>query len=198
MFTCEICKSRNFLVLLNCFQSWRLRLNLQKQKFSCVTQPPRKDDRISISAKAEIFLCYSTHSPGHLTLRICKSRNFLVLLNLIISIIVSMDLQKQKFSCVTQPYSHTLPRYESAKAEIFLCYSTLKPLEMVLPSAKAEIFLCYSTMPCSKLQGNICKSRNFLVLLSTYSVIMHKYSLSNTHINHIFCEFFTTLSSNTS
>ena len=104
-------------------------LHLQKQKFSCVTQHTsdatasvsicksrnflvllnRNVDNTadSASAKAEIFLCYSTESGKASINRICKSRNFLVLLNF--CRIAFTDL--------------------SAKAEIFLCYSTKNPSE---------------------------------------------------------------------
>ena len=154
MFTCEICKSRNFLVLLNCHR---------KQWYSFI----------------------------------CKSRNFLVLLNEKYLKLVPYDLQKQKFSCVTQQ-TKNLNTIFICKSRNFLVLLNARILCDGCLSAKAEIFLCYSTQVYIPIHAMICKSRNFLVLLNTYSVIMHKYSLSNTHINHIFCEFFTTLSSNTS
>ena len=98
-----ICKSRNFLVLLNTYVYVLSYNDLQKQKFSCVTQLKWYHVKNSISAKAEIFLCYSNGEPCAPSLVICKSRNFLVLLN------------------SDKPYGTSVI---SAKAEIFLCYST--------------------------------------------------------------------------
>ena len=129
-------------------------LYLQKQKFSCVTQLTLLLYLIYI-CKSRNFLVLLNYGISNGEWQICKSRNFLVLLNKHKDYVPCVDLQTQKFSCVTQ-----------------------------------RGYGCIVYV--------ICKSRNFLVLLNTYSVIMHKYLLSNTHINHIFCEFFTTLSSNTS
>ena len=97
-------------------------MDLQKQKFSCVTQR---------------FGNFKVHN-------ICKSRNFLVLLN----------------------HSSYPSIISSAKAEIFLCYSTVVAIQDVAASAKAEIFLCYSTLKSACHVFYICKSRNFLVLLN--------------------------------
>ena len=122
MFTCEICKSRNFLVLLNCHRkqwysficksrNFLVLLNekylklvpydLQKQKFSCVTQQTKNLNTIFI-CKSRNFLVLLNNDRCFYYAPICKSRNFLVLLNQSVSVFDSI----------------------SAKAEIFLCYST--------------------------------------------------------------------------
>ena len=123
MFTCEICKSRNFLVLLNCHRkqwysficksrNFLVLLNekylklvpydLQKQKFSCVTQQTKNLNTIFI-CKSRNFLVLLNNDRCFYYAPICKSRNFLVLLNSGVHPYPCHDLQKQKFSCVTQP-----------------------------------------------------------------------------------------------
>ena len=170
------------------------------------------------SAKAEIFLCYSTVAVSADILASAKAEIFLCYSTHIVSSDNILSAKAEIFLCYSTK-AITAKSHISAKAEIFLCYSTtmklvglsnlqkqkfscvtqhIFPLVTELLSAKAEIFLCYSTNQVKRRAQPICKSRNFLVLLNTYSVIMHKFLLSNTHINHIFCKFFTTLSSNTS
>ena len=99
--------------------------NLQKQKFSCVTQL-RASLWEHLHLQKQKFSCVTQHtSDATASVSICKSRNFLVLLN--------RNVDNTADSA-------------SAKAEIFLCYST--------ESGKASI-------------NRICKSRNFLVLLNS-------------------------------
>ena len=75
--------------------------HLQKQKFSCVTQPFNLLNTCSYLQKQK-FSCVTQPLHNRCTQEICKSRNFLVLLNILVHI---LDIR-------------------SAKAEIFLCYST--------------------------------------------------------------------------
>ena len=161
-----ICKSRNFLVLLNLANMPIGQAYLQKQKFSCVTQPSKYANWTGLSAKAEIFLCYSTNSQGKWL----------------------SHLQKQKFSCVTQLFMSTVISAMICKSRNFLVLlndMTNFATELICKSrnflvllnyrkdglfqlsAKAEIFLCYSTIITQPMRRNICKSRNFLVLLNT-------------------------------
>ena len=117
------------------------------------------------SAKAEIFLCYSTG----------------------VDISSILYLQKQKFSCVTQLIVEKYREGKSAKAEIFLCYSTLWGFlsdglicksrnflvllntldkDFITENLQKQKFSCVTQQKCPMLRGQICKSRNFLVLLN--------------------------------
>ena len=171
-----ICKSRNFLVLLNLANMPIGQAYLQKQKFSCVTQLFMSTVISAMICKSRNFLVLLNDMTNFATELICKSRNFLVLLNDEAIPEKRAYLQKQKFSCVTQ----------------------LSQRRIVPVICKSRNFLVLLNIISVQRLFSICKSRNFLVLLNPYSVIMHKYLLSNTHINHIFCKFFTTLSNNTS
>ena len=95
---------------------------LQKQKFSCVTQQTMDDAWITKSAKAEIFLCYSTK----------------------LGTTNRPHLQKQKFSCVTQHMWYN-EDYDICKSRNFLVLLNENRTHVSAVSAKAEIFLCYST-----------------------------------------------------
>ena len=128
-------------------------LNLQEQKFSCVTQ----------------------HMTGAYIYKICNSRNFLVLLNIVKMICPTLICNSRNFLVLLNPsyYSVNLiicnsrnflvllnhhagaSSIQSAIAEIFLCYSTEIACRLSLSSAIAEIFLCYST-PTSSYCTSIC------------------------------------------
>mgnify|MGYP004453967687 CR=1 FL=1 len=157
-------QKQKFSCVTQPLKQYGLKFHLQKQKFSCVTQLLNGKFTQSQSAKAEIFLCYSTF----------------------IYLAILLNLQKQKFSCVTQQKcdseyiiicksrnflvllntgtgkSATI----SAKAEIFLCYSTCAVSPSAVLYLQKQKFSCVTQPQLLSYFQPICKSRNFLVLLN--------------------------------
>ena len=88
-------------------------LYLQKQKFSCVTQLCG-GYFLRLICKSRNFLVLLNDCCSMSIIIICKSRNFLVLLNFSTIRIFLTNLQKQKFSCVTQ---HLLRHYAQISTE---------------------------------------------------------------------------------
>ena len=115
--------------------------NLQKQKFSCVTQLIVEKYREGKSAKAEIFLCYSTLWGFLSDGLICKSRNFLVLLNTLDKDFITENLQKQKFSCVTQQKCPML-RGRICKSRNFLVLLNFSTIRIFLTNLQKQKFSC--------------------------------------------------------
>ena len=138
------CTLKNFLVLLNKQYTTLLDNNLQKQKFSCVTQLFMSTVISAMICKSRNFLVLLNDMTNFATELICKSRNFLVLLNDEAIPEKRAYLQKQKFSCVTQ----------------------LSQRRIVPVICKSRNFLVLLNIISVQRLFSICKSRNFLVLLN--------------------------------
>ena len=93
------------------------------------------------SAKAEIFLCYSTLWGFLSDGLICKSRNFLVLLNTLDKDFITENLQKQKFSCVTQQKCPML-RGRICKSRNFLVLLNFSTIRIFLTNLQKQKFSC--------------------------------------------------------
>ena len=171
-----MCKSRNFLVLLNLKRGMLNAQNLQKQKFSCVTQ----------------LLPYS---PLHFYL---QKQKFSCVTQRIRRDSIGIYLQKQKFSCVTQQCLDEMDDKQSAKAEIFLCYSTLQ----YIPSSRdlqKQKFSCVTQRVCLCIgyvylqkQKFSCVTQPIATTVDTCDLQKQKFScvtqLLIRHFAHIFIE----------
>ncbi len=114
---------KNFLVLLNHCIIYQVRFICKSRNFLVLLNTTIMLSTLSI-CKSRNFLVLLNYGISNGEWQICKSRNFLVLLNFVLFALFVLSAKAEIFLCYSTSDERTLWNTVSAKAEIFLCYST--------------------------------------------------------------------------